>query len=88
METVVRNYTRCDINVVVGVGDGLVHPVVKDAGSKGVKAISDEVRALVDGAQEGTLAAEDCASGTFTILNLGMYGVKSAQPIVSQPQVG
>ena len=44
------------------------------------------MRALVDGAQEGTLAAHDCVSGTFTILNLGMYGVKSAQPIVSQPQ--
>ena len=41
---------------------------------------------MVDGAQEGTLAAEECLSGTFTVLNLGMYGVKSAQPIVSQPQ--
>lgn len=44
METSVRMYSRCDINVVLGVGDGLVAPVVVDAGGKGVKAISDEVR--------------------------------------------
>ena len=47
METVVRMYERCDINLVVGAGDGMVAPVITDVGSKGVKAISDEVSVLI-----------------------------------------
>lgn len=43
METKVRVYDRCDINVVVGVGDGMAAPVLLDVGSKGLKTISDEV---------------------------------------------
>lgn len=86
METVVRTYSRCDINVVVGVGDGLVAPVVEDIGGKGIKSISDEVRAAVEGAQDGSLSADAYKCGTFTVVNLGMYGVKSAAPIVTMPQ--
>jgi len=44
METVVRMYSRCDINVLMGVGDGMAAPVIKDAGSKGIKSIADEVK--------------------------------------------
>jgi hypothetical protein len=43
METSVRMYSRCDINVVVGAGESLAAPVIKDAGAKGLKSISDEV---------------------------------------------
>ena len=43
METKVRVFDRCDINVVVGVGDGLAAPVLLDVGSKGLKTIADEV---------------------------------------------
>jgi len=86
METAVRVFSRCDINVVLGSGDGLVAPVVVDAGSKGVKAISDEIRAAAAGVEAGTLPTEAYAVGTFTVMNLGMYGVKSAAPIVTMPQ--
>lgn len=86
METVVRAYSRCDVNVVVGVGDGLVAPVIQDIGSKGIKSISDEVRAAVAGAKAGSLNADAYKCGTFTVVNLGMYGVKSAAPIVTMPQ--
>lgn len=86
METFVRSHQRFDVNVVMGVGDGLVAPVVKDVGAKGVKAISDEIRGLAVSAEEGSLAAQDVQVGTFTVLNLGMFGVKSAAPIVTQPQ--
>ncbi len=44
MESRVRLYSRCDINVVIGVGEGMSAPVILDAGSKGLKGISDEVR--------------------------------------------
>ena len=44
MEKSVRMYSRCDVNVVIGVGEDMSAPVVVDAGSKGLKAISDEVR--------------------------------------------
>lgn len=82
----VRVYDRCDVNVVAGVGDGLVAPVVKDVGALGLKALSDDIRAKVESAESGTLRPEDCAIGTFSIVNLGMYGVKSASPIVTEPQ--
>jgi len=86
METFVRMYHRVDINIMVGVGDGLVAPVIRDAGGKGMKAISDEIRGMVEAAQNNDLGADDAVTGTFTIVNLGMYGVKSASPIISMPQ--
>lgn len=46
-----RQYNTFDVNVVVGVGDGLVAPVVRDVGRKGLKSISDEVKALASSAQ-------------------------------------
>ena len=58
----------------------------RDVGGKGLKAIADETRAMVSAAQSGSLAAEQAALGTFTIANLGMYGVKSFAPIVQTPQ--
>lgn len=51
MDTFVRQYKTFDVNVMVGVGDGLVAPVVRNVGGRGLKAISDEVRALATSAQ-------------------------------------
>jgi len=84
--TSVRMYDRCDVNVIAGVGDGLVAPVLKDVGSMGLKDLSDGIRAKVEGAEDGSLRPEDCAIGTFSVVNLGMYGVKSASLIVTEPQ--
>lgn len=50
-DTFVRQYKTFDVNVMIGVGDGLVAPVVKDVGGKGLKAISDDVKALASSAQ-------------------------------------
>lgn len=55
MDTFVRQYNTFDVNVMIGVGDGLVAPVVKDVGGKGLKAISSDVKALASGAQAGEL---------------------------------
>lgn len=82
----VRQYHSVDINVMVGVGDGLLAPVVRQVDTKGLKAISSEVKALVQGSEDGSLSSEALQTGTFTLVNVGMYGVKSVAPIVSLPQ--
>lgn len=57
MDTFVRQYNTFDVNVLVGVGDGLVAPLVRDVGGRGLQAISSEVKALVSKAQAGELEA-------------------------------
>lgn len=87
MDSSVRVYDNVDINIAVGNGDALYTPLLKNVGGKGVKSISDDISAFVEAAEsdEG-LAAESCGMGTFTILNLGMYGIKSCAPIITEPQ--
>ncbi len=51
MDTFVRQYNTFDVNLMVGVGDGLVAPVVRDVGGRGLKAISSDVKALASSAQ-------------------------------------
>ncbi|CAM9166933.1 unnamed protein product [Hapterophycus canaliculatus] len=85
-DTFVRQYKTFDVNVMIGVGDGLVAPVVKDVGGKGLKAISSDVKALASSAQAMELEPHQVETGTFTVSNLGAYGVKNFAPIVRMPQ--
>ncbi|CAN0416251.1 unnamed protein product, partial [Laminaria digitata] len=57
MDTFVRQYNTFDVNVMVGVGDGLVAPVVRDVGGRGLQAISSEVKDLASKARAGELEA-------------------------------
>ena len=82
----VRRYHYADVAVAVAVPDGLVTPVVRDADTKGVGAIAADVRALVDKARAGGLAPTDYEGGTFTISNLGMFGVRTFNAIINPPQ--
>eukprot|EP00903_Cladosiphon_okamuranus_P017034 g15699.t1 len=86
MDTFVRQYKTFDVNVMVGVGDGLVAPVVRDVGGRGLKAISSDVKALASSAQAMELEPHQVETGTFTVSNLGAYGVKNFAPIVRMPQ--
>lgn len=86
MDSVVRVYDSVDVNVVVGTGDNLYTPVIRDCAGKGVKGISDELNAAVTAVEEGELSSEFASMGTITIMNLGMYGVKSCAPIIREPQ--
>ena len=91
MDTFVRRYDQVDINLVMGTGDGLITPVIRDVGGKGVSQIAAEVNALEDSLfldHEGEVVnpAAELAPGTFSIHNLGMYGTKAASPIVLPPQ--
>ena len=90
MDSVVRVYDSVDINVVVGSGDTLSTPVIRDVGGKGVKGISDELAGVMahleDDGESSTAPPPASAMGTFTVLNVGMYGVKSCAPIIREPQ--
>mmetsp|Transcript_78378 Transcript_78378/g.227470 ORF Transcript_78378/g.227470 Transcript_78378/m.227470 type:complete len:475 (-) Transcript_78378:26-1450(-) len=86
MESVVRVYDSVDINVVVGTGDKLYTPVIRDCGGKGIKGISSELNSYVEAVETGDFGSEFASMGTFTIMNLGMYGIKSCAPIIREPQ--
>lgn len=82
---VLRSYAN--IGVAVGLEDGLVVPVIKNADRKGLREIAEEARVLVAKARNNELASSDMSGGTFTITNLGMYGMESFTPIINQPEV-
>ena len=82
----IRVYERVDIAVAVDTPQGLVAPVVRGADGKDLGAVARETRALAARAREGRLAPAEYAGGTFTISNLGMYGVESLYAIVNPPQ--
>jgi len=76
------------VSVAVAVEGGLITPIIKDAGSLGLAAISEKAKELAAKARDGKLAPEEFQGGTFTISNLGMFGVKSFNSIINPPQGG
>ena len=82
----VRLYDAADIAVAVDTPNGLITPIIRKADRKGLQAISRELKSLSARAREGELAPEEYTGGTFTISNLGMYGVDSLYAIVNPPQ--
>ncbi len=85
-EVVLKHYY--DIGVAVGVEEGLVVPVVRDADQKSFAALEREVGDLARKAREGTLTLAELQGGTFTITNGGVYGSLMSTPILNTPQVG
>src|SRR5213078_4229214 len=75
-----------DIGIAVATEDGLVVPVVHGADGLSLAAISERRRAITGAARAGGLRPEDVQGGSFTVSNLGMYGVDSFQAIVNAPQ--
>lgn len=80
-----RNYSN--IGVAVALDEGLIVPVVKYANVKGLRSISKEIKELAFKARNNELSGEELNGGTFTITNLGMYGMESFTPIINQPEV-
>lgn len=76
-----------DLGVAVGMEDGLVVPVLRNANTKGIAKISAEVKDLASRAKEGALSPAEMSGSTFTITNLGMFGMESFTPIINQPEV-
>jgi 2-oxoglutarate dehydrogenase E2 component (dihydrolipoamide succinyltransferase) len=85
-EIVLKRYY--DIGIAVGVEEGLVVPVLRDADRKTFAEIEREIAALAERARANTLTIEDLRGGTFTITNGGVYGSLMSTPILNPPQVG
>jgi len=83
----IRQYSYVDISVAVSTDGGLITPIVQDADLKGLNRISKDVKELASRARQGTLQPNEYQGGTFTISNLGMFGVKSFSAIINPPQV-
>jgi 2-oxoglutarate dehydrogenase E2 component (dihydrolipoamide succinyltransferase) len=84
-EIVLKNYY--DIGIAVGVDEGLVVPVVRDADRKSFAQIEQDVVDLATRAQENKLKLDELAGGTFTITNGGIFGSLLSTPILNPPQV-
>jgi pyruvate dehydrogenase E2 component (dihydrolipoamide acetyltransferase) len=82
----IRLYKQADISVAVAINDGLVTPIVRRAEGKGMRRISEEMVDLAARAREGKLMPKEYQGGTFTISNLGMFGVKHFEGVINQPQ--
>jgi len=79
-------HSRINVGVAVAAEDALVVPTVFDAEEKSLGEIARETRALAERVRSGTITPPELGGGTFTVSNLGMYGVKSFAAIINPPQ--
>jgi pyruvate dehydrogenase E2 component (dihydrolipoamide acetyltransferase) len=82
----IRRYHNVDINVAVSTDEGLFTPIVQDADKKGLATIANTVKDLANKAKEKKLQPHEFQGGTFTISNLGMFGVKQFAAVINPPQ--
>ncbi|MBN2510422.1 MAG: pyruvate dehydrogenase complex dihydrolipoamide acetyltransferase [Spirochaetales bacterium] len=78
-------FSSIDIGLAVSVPGGLITPIVRNCGVKGVKAIDDELSALIEKAKNGSLKPGDYSGATFTISNLGSFGIDEFTAIINPP---
>ena len=81
-----RQLNNVDISIAVATEGGLITPIIRNADQKGLTEISIETKVLANKARDGKLTPEEYQGGSFTISNLGMYGVKEFSAIINQPQ--
>ncbi len=74
-----------DIGLAVAQQDGLITPIVRDAGNKGIKQIDQELKALIEKAQSNKLNPEEYSGATFTISSLGSFGIEEFTAIINPP---
>ena len=79
-------HRAADISVAVAIPGGLVTPIVRNADAKGLVEIASEMKELAARAREGKLMPEEYQGGSFSISNLGMFGVKSFDAVINPPQ--
>ncbi len=84
----VRFYEDADISIAVAIEDGLITPVVRAANKKGLLAISAEIKELAGRAKAKKLQPEEYTGGTFSISNLGMFGIEQFTAIINPPEAG
>lgn len=82
----IRQFDQVDISIAVAVKGGLITPVVRNVGAKGLPQIAAESSDLARRAQAGSLSVDEFQGGTFSISNLGMFGVDQFDAIINLPQ--
>ncbi|WP_166806470.1 dihydrolipoamide acetyltransferase family protein [Cryobacterium serini] len=85
---VILRHNHVNVGVAVATDDGLLVPVVTDADQKSLGAIATETRALAGLARTGSLSLAQMSGGTFTISNLGMFGIDSFTAVLNPPEAG
>ena len=81
----ITRHGNVDIGIAVALPDGLITPVVRNADQKGLAQIAGEIRELAGKARDGKLTPEEYQGNTFTISNLGMYGIEEFTAIINPP---
>ena len=81
-----RYFNNTDISVAVAIDGGLITPIIKDVQSKGLLEISEDMKLLANKAKDGKLLPEEYVGGSFSISNLGMYGIKEFSAVINPPQ--
>jgi len=79
-------YEHADISVAVATPNGLITPIIKAAEGKGLTQIAGEMKDLAARARDGKLKPEEYQGGTFSISNLGMFGIKQFEAVINPPQ--
>jgi pyruvate dehydrogenase E2 component (dihydrolipoamide acetyltransferase) len=82
----VKLYKSADISVAVAIPNGLITPIIRNAEDKRLSDISAEMKSLAGRAKDGKLKPEDYTGGSFSLSNLGMFGIKDFAAIVNPPQ--
>ena len=85
-DTAIRRFNRVHIGVAVAVEDGLITPVIRDADQAGVGEISQQVRELAKRARDRKLQPDEYTGATFSISNLGMFGIDEFTAIINPPE--
>jgi pyruvate dehydrogenase E2 component (dihydrolipoamide acetyltransferase) len=84
----IRRHHRVHLGVAVAVEDGLITPVLKDANLKGLAEISREIRELAGRGREKRLQPEEYTGSTFSVSNLGMFGIQEFTGVINPPEAG
>jgi len=79
-------YERINVGIAVAAADALVVPTIFDADQKGLKQIATEARELARKVREGTVSPPELSGGTFTVSNLGMFGISSFAAVINSGQ--
>ena len=84
----VRRFNRVHLGVAVAIDDGLITPVVTDADRKGLSQIAREIRELASRAREKRLKPNEYTGATFSVSNLGMFGIHEFTGVINPPEAG
>ena len=79
-------YSRADISVAVSIPNGLITPIITDAGGKSISTVSTEMAALAAKAKDGKLQPHEFQGGTASLSNMGMMGIKQFEAVINPPQ--